>query len=192
MINKGIFLFFFLVCFAFSPLQAQDILETIDGETIELYVHKVKSQKLVYRLGESQKGPKLKKELSEISSISRQNGETLYFLEGERIPVRATEMFLKGRDDASVYYPGNATAEYLVLAGTSFQPLAGLLAAIFITQEPVMEHNLNYPDEAMMEEENYRIGYEDQAFKIKDRRVMNKWLIGFGVNMALTTMIIIL
>ncbi|MFN3999160.1 hypothetical protein [Algoriphagus sp.] len=191
MIGKIIPLILLILCIQLSPLCAQDVVRTNEGDTIVMYIHKIKSQRLVYRLDDSPKGQKLRKDLSEISNISRQEGDTLYFLEGERIPVRPTEMFLKGRNDASNFYPGSTTAEYLVLAGTSLQPLAGLLAAIFITQEPPKEHNLNYPDLALMEEENYRIGYEDKAGKVKEKKVMTKWFIGFGINMALTTVILL-
>ncbi|PRY87940.1 hypothetical protein CLW00_10560 [Mongoliibacter ruber] len=192
MTDKIVFLVLLNLCIQLFPLSAQYIARTNEGDTLTIYIHKIKSEKLVYRMDNNQKGPKLRKPLTEISSISKQDEETIFFLEGERIPVEASEMFLNGWNDASTFYPGNRTAENLVLAGSTIQPLAGLLAAIFISQEPPKEHNLNYPDEAMMEEENYRLGYEDQAFKIKDRRVMNKWWIGFGVNMVLTTVVLLM
>lgn len=192
MTDKIVFLVLLNLCIQLFPLRAQDIARTNEGDTLAMYIHKIKSEKLVYRMDDSQKGPKLRRALNEISSISKQDEETIFFLEGERIPVEASEMFLNGWNDASTFYPGNRTAENLVLAGSTIQPLAGLLAAIFITQEPPKEHNLNYPDIAMMGEESYRIGYEDRANKIKERKVMTKWLIGFGVNLVLTTMIILL
>lgn len=192
MTHKIVILILLILCIQLSPLRAQDIVSTNEGDTLNLYIHKIKSQKLVYRMDDSQKGPRLRMGLTEISSISRQDEETIFYLEGERIPVEASEMFLKGREDANIYYSGNATAEYLVLAGSCLQPLVGYLAAFFITAEPVKEDNLNYPDIAMMEEENYRIGYEDQARKVKERKVMTKWLIGFGINITLTTVVLLM
>ena len=175
-----------------SQAFSQSYLKTVgETELQKVYIQRVSSERVVYRLEDGRSSPKIKKDLKDVLEIRGYKNDTLFFLNGERIPISPDAMFLQGRSDALENYLGSKAAEVGVLAVTSIQPIFGILTATLVTMELPKEVNLNYPDSVLMEDNSYKTGYVDQAMKKKEKRVMNRLLIGIAVNLAVTAAILL-
>jgi len=176
----------------YSPALSQSLLKTWESNDLEtIYIQRISSSRVIYRMDNDKSSPKIKIDLNEIQEILNYKNDTLFFLNGERIPISPDAMFLQSRSDALENYPGSKAAEVGVLAITSIQPIFGILTATLVTMELPKEVNLNYPDSVLMEDNSYKIGYVDQATKKKEKRVMNRLLIGIAVNLAVTAAILL-
>jgi hypothetical protein len=184
--------FLLLLVTVISPAYGQDLMKTWEsGELEEIYIQRITGKRLVYRLEDNKEATTIKRDLKEIQELHQVNGDTLYFLDGEQVPISPDEMFLRGRNDASQFYPGSRAGEIVVLVGSSIQPIIAYIGAFLISEEPPKDENLNYPDPALMEDNSYNVGYLHEASNKKERRVMNRFLVGMGVNLAVTAFILL-
>jgi hypothetical protein len=63
-------------------------------------------------------------------------------------------------------------------------PIVGLIPAIATSSSQPNRNNLSFPDEKLMENSDYFMGYTKKAKKIKQGRVWTNWAIGFGANLV--------
>jgi hypothetical protein len=64
------------------------------------------------------------------------------------------------------------------------------VAAICASKEPV-DHNLNYPDSALMSNPNYNIAYREQAHKMKTKKLVKYFTVTAITETVLTVVAIV-
>lgn len=95
--------------------------------------------------------------------------------------LAADKMYKMGQDDAKRYFKGyKAAGTGVLMAGTFLTPVVGLIPAIGSSATPVKEHNLNYPDKLLFENEDYQDGYKAKANSRKKAKTWMNWGISFG------------
>lgn len=103
--------------------------------------------------------------------------------------------FEYGKMDAKKYYKSYKNAATLtILSGTCLMlvsPVAGLTSAIACSSTPPKFKNLNIPDTSLATNIQYMDGYKWQAKKIKQRKVWTNWAIGFGINISVVGLILL-
>jgi hypothetical protein len=102
-------------------------------------------------------------------------------------PVK--NMRLQGSTDARSNYDGYKGAGTGTLVTSLVFPLAGLAPAIACSSTPPKDFNLGYPNQELMKNNDYALGYKAEAKKIKQSKVWSNWGIGFGVNLLLFVVI---
>ncbi len=109
----------------------------------------------------------------------KQIGDTKY------LQSPAYKLFARGEMDALYYYRGYDGAATGTLVTSLLSPLAGLIPAVVCTANPPKQENLDYPDQELFKNQDYRNGYTRAARKIKSRKVWRNWGIGLAVNVVL-------
>ena len=108
--------------------------------------------------------------------------------------VHLSNDYLNGKADAKKYYKGyKGAATVTLLSGTCLMlvsPVAGLTSAIACSSTPPKLKYLNLPDTMMKQNEDYMAGYHRQAKKIKQRKVWTNWAIGFGINVSIVGLLL--
>ncbi|UJP66760.1 hypothetical protein [Mongoliitalea daihaiensis] len=180
---------------------AQDIIWKENGEVLDVFIHKMRLERVVYRLEDDQKAQKFRLRYRDISKVERNNGDIHYYLLGEEISMEPTEDFLLGWSDADFHYKVQPLAQAAVFANMSIFSFAsfsystlyaaGYSLTYFLSGEPPKDKNLNYPDALLMENEAYAAGYRENAWRIKDRRINAMSGIGIGIGI-LTSFALIL
>ncbi|MGY6520478.1 MAG: hypothetical protein ACXIUD_02045 [Mongoliitalea sp.] len=61
---------------------AQDIIWKENGEVLDVFIHKMRFEKIVYRIEPDRTSKKLKTRYRDISKVERINGDIHYYLEG--------------------------------------------------------------------------------------------------------------
>lgn len=104
--------------------------------------------------------------------------------------------YLTGKLDAKRHYIGYKDAATLtILSGTCLMlvsPVAGLTTAIVCSSTPPKMKNLNLPDSMMLQNQDYMAGYQRQAKKMKQRKVWTNWAIGFGINVSVIGLLLMI
>lgn len=185
-----------LACVVFLlPLTSfsQDIIWKEDGEFLDVFIHKMRSERVVYRLEDDRKASKFRLRYRDISKIERMDdGAIHYYLEGREISMEPTELFMLGWTDADFHYKVHPLAQTASLASMGVFSFASLSYSLlfgmgytfpFMIQESVPnDKNLNYPDAKLFAMEEYAEGYRENAYRIKERRVNTLSGIGFGIG----------
>ena len=104
--------------------------------------------------------------------------------------VKNENMFLKGQQDASIYYKGYKGAGTGTLLTSLLSPIVGLIPAIATSATKPNHNNLRFPDDKLKNNPDYFMGYTKKAKKIKQGRVWLNWGIGFGVNIIASAILI--
>lgn len=175
------------------PSFAQDIIWKENGEVLDVFIHKMRFEKIVYRLEPDRTSKKLKTLYRDISKVERINGDSHYYLEGREISMEPTELYMLGWTDADFYYKVKPSAQLATIISSTamgFGTLAvsGLFIAglsftdIWIGTSPPKFHNLGFPDAGLMENYEYAEGYQENALRIKERRIFQMGAIGFGIG----------
>ena len=104
--------------------------------------------------------------------------------------------FEKGRMDAKLNYKDYKNAATLtILSGSCLMlvsPVAGLATAIACSSTPPKFKNLNIQDSVAAHNVDYLNGYKWQAKRIKQRKVWTNWAIGFGINISIVGLILLM
>ena len=215
--KKNIFttlIILFTVTFCYS----QDVITKKTGENIKAKILEVGLTEIKYKKFDNKNGPTYIISNSDVSMILYENGTKVMFNE-EKKPVDLTfskltydELFQKGQADATQYYKGYKQAGTGVLlvgllspsiglipvaSGKSLPtitvalPLVGILPAIAASVTGPEKANLNYPNEALINNSAYYEGYVKKAKKIKQSKVWNNLGIAFGINLCAIAAIIV-
>ena len=72
----------------YSPALSQSLLKTWESNDLEtIYIQRISSSRVIYRMDNDKSSPKIKIDLNEIQEILNYKNDTLFFLNGERIPI---------------------------------------------------------------------------------------------------------
>ena len=95
------------------------------------------------------------------------------------ILVSNPDMFLKGKEDATLCYKSYKTAASGTFAASLITgPLFGLIPAIACASTEPLYQNLNYPDKELMKNIQYAQGFFETAKKLKSKKVWKNYAFG--------------
>lgn len=168
---------------------SQDIIWKEDGEVLEVFIKKMRFEKIVYRFEEDRKAKKFRIRYRDVSKVEQMDGMHYFYLQGREISMEPTDNFMLGWTDADFYYKVKPMAQLVTfissgaLAYGAFAVSGYFVAGfsytdIFIGSSPPKEHNLNYPNAGLMENGEYAAGYQENALRIKERRVFKMGALG--------------
>jgi hypothetical protein len=165
---------------------SQDIILKKSGDEIAATILEVGPTEIKYKDFGIEEGPILTILKSEIFMIKYKNGTREVFSE-EEVIENATEyseeeMKAKGKQDATINYRGRKSGAGATIATTVvLTPLIGIIPALACESTKPSFDNLNFPDNALMEDENYNRAYTQQAHRIKKKKIWKGFGIGSGV-----------
>ncbi len=93
-------------------------------------------------------------------------------------------LYVRGQIDAERNYIKYKPAGTGTLISSLVSPLIGLVPAIICSANAPQTQNLGYPDENLIKQQEYYLGYTQKAKKVKQRKVWTNWGIGFGANLV--------
>jgi hypothetical protein len=182
-------LLLFITVFTFNFTYSQDKIFLKSKENIETKILEINVDEVKYKKYSNLEGPTFTILKSDIHMIIYENGESEIFknqLINDEISLNKSDenMFSKGQRDASLYYKGYKGAGTGTLFTSLLSPIVGLIPAIATSSTQPNYNNLSFPDEKLMENSDYFMGYTKKAKKIKQGRVWTNWAIGFGANLV--------
>ena len=204
--------FTFLVCLLASAYAAaQDVLVKRNGEEINAKVLTITPGEITYLLPNDPQdtlaAPAQEQTLArrEVFIIKYGNGTREVFEDEQTAPVKTVayeppskpiavpkdkvDAYQQGMVDATNYYHGYSGAATGTLVVSLLSPIAGLIPAIACSSTPPGEYSMRYPGNDLYKDGGYRMGYRQQAHRIKAGRVWRSWGIGLGVNLALVVLL---
>ncbi len=171
----------FITILTFNFAQGQDKVFLKSGENIEAKILEINLDDVKYKKYSNLEGPTFTIIKSDIHMVIYENGESEIFK--NELNKSDENMFSKGQRDASLYYKGYKGAGTGTLFTSLLSPIVGLIPAIATSSTKPNHNNLSFPDEKLMENSDYFMGYTKKAKKIKQGRVWLNWGIGFGANL---------
>ena len=174
---------------------AQDIITKKSGEDIQSKILEIGQDEVKYKKFEFQEGPTYTLLKSEIFLIRYENGakDTFNTKESDKYDLSnetsTDNLFRKGQADASLYYKGHRGAGTGVLLTSLLSPLVGLIPAIATSASKPRYKSLGFPNEKLMENPDYFMGYTKKAKKIKQGKVWLNWGIAMGVNIVVAVLL---
>ena len=175
------------LAFAFSTMIgiSQDIILKKSGDEITVTILEVGATEIKYKDFGIQEGPILTILKTEIFMIKYKNGTREIFGEEEVIEntteYSEEEMIAKGKQDATINYRGRKSGAGATIATTVLlTPLLGIIPALACESTKPSINNLDFPDNALMEDGSYNRAYTQQAHKIKKRKIWKGFGIGSG------------
>jgi hypothetical protein len=183
---KQIFLTLLITIFTLSSCFSQDIITTKASDDIKVKVLEVTTSEVKYKKFDNQDGPTFSLLKSEILMIRYENGSKDVFKESQNQNAGASDMRMKGKQDAIINYKGKKSGAGWTAATTIvISPLFGLIPAAACAGAEPSDQNLNYKDPKLMQDSAYNQGYTEQAHKIKKRKIWTNYGISSGVWLLL-------
>jgi hypothetical protein len=175
-------------------LLAQDTLIMRNGDEIPAKVLEISPTEVVYKKYDNLEGPIVIVYKSAVFMIKYQNGTKDVFAEEtprDIEPVnplvrKPVDMYLKGRQDAKLYYKGNG-ALFGTLGTSLVHPAIGLATGVVISAIPPEPKILHITDQALMHNPDYIKGYRKQA----QLKKIGKSATGFGIAVGVYTVLVI-
>jgi len=160
----------------------QDLITKKNGEDIKAKVLEVTLSEIKYKKYENIDGPIYSLLTKELLIIRYENGTKDLF--NQRSPTISN--FDQGQIDASKFYYVSKSDESLVFTTTSLlTPVVGGIAATIINSKEIKEENLNYLNKTLIENLEYKNGYKQMAYKMRKKKILEKFFIGTGFNIAI-------
>lgn len=185
-----------------SGVQAQDVIMKRSGEKLEAKVLEITPSEIKYKRFESLEGPTYIISKNDVTLIQYANNTSETFEVNAAEPIReeltdapaapetyTVNMMEKGLLDANTHYDGYKAAGTGTLVASLISPLIGLIPAIACSATPPRDHNLDSPDQQLLQKAEYKSGYVKNARKIKSRKVWKNWGIGLGVNVVVAVLL---
>jgi len=180
------YIFSALVFFIAISALAQDKIILINGDVLEVRNVELKDNKVSFQKMTREKRKKINP--YRVFSVQYADGkEDVVFVSDPLDPndfkPEEMRMFIKGEQDAKIYYhnTGNKIAAAVIGASAGLLTIYGVVVpALYSTivgsfSPNVYKHEVSDP--ALRENLNYREGYER---KCRDRKIRNSLLFGFG------------
>ena len=178
---KNLFLFVLLAC-SFTIIKAQDTLTMRSGENIAVKVLEVGPSEVKYKKIDNLNGPNFTVLKSNLLMIRYQNGSKDDF-------SSIVNEFTHGQNDAITYYQGYKPAATGTLL-TTIIPISGPGFSYYMfvqpSSNPPRNENLGYPDNNLMNDQEYAKGYVQKAQQIKRKKVIKNFIVGIVLNLGLS------
>lgn len=183
---KRLFLLIILVFFGLYHAVAQDIITLKSGDEIKGKIIRLNAKDVSFQPQGVNDTLSMWRE--DIEKLTYQNGTLIYLAEKKTSPKVTgydyDSMYYAGVNDASTYYKGYKGASAGTLVSALVFPL-NLIPAIACSATPPADENLGYKDKKLMENQDYNLGYKEQAHKIKKKKVWKNFAIGSGAFFGL-------
>ncbi len=165
----------------------QDLITKKNGEDIKAKVTEVTLSEIKYKKFENLDGPIYTLLHKDVLIIRYENGSKDLFTQD----APSISNFEQGQLDASKFYYVPKSDESLVLTTTSLlTPLVGGIAAAIESNKEIKDENLNYLNKTLINNTEYKNGYKQMAIKIRKKKILNKFLLGTGFNLAIVLFLI--
>ncbi len=164
--------------------KAQDKIFKNDGMEILAKVLEINLIEIKYKKFEYLDGPTIILAKREINKILYENGTSESFeIENQFIHqktdstkfISSDHFRLLGASDAKLFYSGRKSGVGGTFITSLVSPILGLIPAITCSAIYPNEVNLNYPNEDLMKNKDYRISYLKEAKKIKQKKIWGVW-----------------
>lgn len=198
--------FFFLLLFLTQlATKAQDTIFFKTSNKVAAYISEVSDETIKYKRADNREGPTYTTPSRDIKYIlyangMRENTDSIYKTRHpanlvtdspSSTSLTATDMFTKGDADARKYYK-HAGGSNGILTTSILIGVFAVIPAIIVSSTPPRTYNLNYQNEQLWKNADYRAGYTNRAKKMKQGRVWSKFgvgvFIGGMLSFALTNM----
>ena len=178
---KYVFGLLLILCCS-SFISAQDTLIKRSGENIPVKVIEVGTSEVKYKKYDNLNGPNFTELKSNLSLIIYQNGSKDDF-------SNFVNEFIHGQNDALKYYQGYKYAGTGTLL-TTMIPISGVGFSYYYfvkpSSNPPRDENLGYPDNNLMNNQEYARGYVQKAQQIKKKKVLKNFIIGIILNLGIS------
>ncbi|MHA6249204.1 hypothetical protein ACXYMU_14780 [Pontibacter sp. CAU 1760] len=194
---KAIFLALVPLLLIFLECQAQDTITKKNGEKLQTKVLEITPAQVKYKRFENPDGPLYIINKSDVLLIQYEDKSEETFepaaFASPTPEVEATapgiNYFVKGQEDAKIYYEGYKAASTGVLVVSLLSPAVGLIPAIATSTTPPKDKHLDTPNHVLMQQPDYKSGYLQRARKVKANKVWTNWGVALGINVALVYML---
>ncbi len=116
-------------------------------------------------------------------TLTTANAQVSFSQDSTELFTKNENLYVKGQLDAERNYHKYKGAGTGTLIASLVSPLIGLVPAIICSANSPKTENLGYPNENLLKQQEYYLGYTQKAKKIKQRKVWTNWGIGFGANL---------
>jgi hypothetical protein len=186
---KKLLLFLFLL-WSVSSL-AQDTIVEKSGTSIPARVMEIAKDNVRYKKFTNPDGPTYVISKSDIIFIRYQNGSVDTFSVAvsskpdKPVVQPLSEMYLKGQQDAELYYKHSKPATTWALMLTIPLNAIGVIPAVAFSANPPKKENLLCPDQNLLGNPDYLKGYTEKAKDKKGSRVMKNFAIGLVASFVM-------
>ncbi|WP_276495953.1 hypothetical protein [Pontibacter litorisediminis] len=194
-------------------LQAQDVITKRTGEKVEAKVLEVSPSEIKYKRYSNQEGPTYILPKSEIVLITYEDKTSEVFELEDQAASNASassqtvatstnqvvyepatkmsslDMYAKGQADGKMFYDGYKAAGTGTLVASLISPIIGLVPAAITSASSPKEKNWDAPSNQLLQDPDYKSGYQKSARKKKAGKVWVNWGIGLGVNLVLAIIV---
>jgi hypothetical protein len=165
---------------------SQDIITKKSGEDIQSKIMEVTQTEVKYKIFDNQEGPLFTLLKSDVLMIRYKNGSKDVFNDSKSSTSSASEMVMKGQEDAAINYKGaKSGAGWTAAAAILTSPVLALIPAAICSSSAPEDVNLNYKNPELMKNAEYNKAYSDKAHSIKKRKVWTNYGIGSGAWLVL-------
>lgn len=190
-------------------VQAQDVITKRTGEKVEAKVLEVAPGEVKYKRFHNQEGPTYILPKSEIMLIVYEDKTSETFeLENQPSPtatasvtssevivesgpvLSSLDMYAKGQADGKLHYDGYKAAGTGTLVVSLISPIIGLVPAGITSAVSPKERNWDAPSSQLLQNPDYKSGYQKSARKKKAGKVWKNWGIALGVNVIVGLLVV--
>jgi hypothetical protein len=173
-----------ICCLFMNKAFSQDIIMKQDLENIESKVIEITPSEVKYKKFKNLEGPLITILKSEVKMIKYENGDLEEFK--ANITTPSINMSKKGKNDAINNYSCVKCGATGTTITSILSPILGLIPAIATSATFPHDSNLNEPNSELMKNSAYKMSYNRQAKKIKQKKIWLGWGVGLGVNLVLS------
>lgn len=168
---------------------SQDMILKKTGDEIAAKVSEISPKEIKYKNFDNLDGPIHILSKSEVFMIRYENGSKDIFTEEEvekSFSASGEDLSAEGQRDATLHYTGKRSgAAWVVTTTVLFTPLVGIIPALVCQSTKPSYRNLDFPDSARMEDDNYNIAYTRKAHQAKKKKIWKSFGISSGAWLVL-------
>jgi len=168
-----------------TTLLAQDTIYFRNNVKTTAKITDINDREIKYKKFDNLDGPSITTGKANAAAIAYANGtKETFTVEPAKIFKKNSydytdkEMFLKGQADAKKYYQHGGGSVGVGIACFLTGGILGLIPAIAVSTTPPAVKNLNYPNDELWKNPDYKAGYIYRAHKMKQKKVWGGYVIG--------------
>jgi len=186
-----------LILITNNLLYSQDIIFFQNGDELNAKVLEIGTNEIKYKRFDNLEGPVFTINKSDVFMIKYKNGTKDVFTNvnkntnSEKNEESVMATYADGQQDAIKYYKNYTSAQTVTGCTTiGLGGILGLIPAIATsTSTPTIE-NLGVPDQKLMNNSEYYMGYTSMAKKIKSRKVWSVYGVSIVINVSFFILLI--
>ncbi len=183
-------LLFALCIFLTKVSFSQDIITLKNGEELKSKVLNIGQKDITYKKFENQEGPSYTIQKSEVFFVKYQNGTKEMFNQISKFSGNSSNLGKDEEqeiaDDVEKNYPAKKTgAGWTLATAIVLSPVVGLAPALLCNNAKPKVENLGIEDNSKLDDRNYVKAYQEEALKVKKKKVWKHYAIGSGAWLLL-------